>query len=135
MGTLDTQMMDDIKAVKSEYELELFTKSVKLHDDLMAAVPAFLRVGRTEREVANLIRNLANDMFCIFAHSQSYDIVDRPCWVAEETMELKENMFFAMHPTCANEEVSCYNCDNFVVTKDGGKKLSTTPGKIVVVDY
>lgn len=236
-----SQMMDEIKAVKSEYELDLFSKSVKLHDDLMAAVPTFLRVGRTERQVANLIRNLANDMFCpevnvilgrhqtspilnpylyandviqpgdhfqllievaapggvwaecgrmfsmgepkpvmekacadslylqaylaekskpgarpseifhelnrmleemgywpekrIFAHSQSYDIVDRPCWVAEETMVLKENMFFAMHPTCANEHVSCYNCDNFVVTKDGGKKLSTTPAKIIVVDY
>lgn len=67
-------------------------------------------------------------------HGQGYDIVDRPLFVAEETMILKENMFFANHPTVANGKVSLYNCDNFVVKKDGAIKLSSTESKLFVID-
>lgn len=67
-------------------------------------------------------------------HGQGYEIVDRPIFVAEETMVLQENMFFASHPTVANDEVSLYNCDNFVVKPGGSKKLSKTPPGLLVID-
>lgn len=69
----------------------------------------------------------------IFAHGQSYDIVDRPIYTTDETMILEENMFVALHPICANKEASCYNCDNFVIKKDGAVKLNKTPTELIVL--
>ena len=70
--------------------------------------------------------------FCV--HGQGYEIVDRPFWVAEETMLLAENMFFANHPFVSNESVRMNNCDNYVVEKGGSRRLSVTPREIVVIE-
>jgi len=240
--------MDHIKAVKSPYELKLWGDCVKLHDNLMAAVPAIMQSGRTERDFCRRLRNIADDMGCtqmnimvgahptrprqlpygaqgrhgagqgrmmekgdyvqllievaaaenvwaecgrVFAigtdvspimqkaladqikvqdyvaqlsvpgakasdvflkmnemlnsmgyrsekrfcvHGQGYEIVDRPMWVAEETMVLQENMFFASHPSADNDQVLFNNCDNYVVEKGGSRRLSKTPREIVIID-
>lgn len=68
---------------------------------------------------------LPETRFC--AHGQSYDVVDRPIFVPEEDMTLQEGMFFAAHPTVANERVSCFVCDNFIVEKGGARRMSKTP--------
>lgn len=234
-----SRMMDRIKAVKSEYELKMWQKSVEIHDRLMAAVPCLLRPGRIEKDVASDVIKLALDLDCedfnvmtgadplrptihncmlqnniirqgdaveflievaapsgiwaecgrlfslgepdpelrraydnavdlqntiaplckpgvqvsklfaylndqlgkrgylpetrIFAHGQSYDIVDRPIFSAEEDMVLEEGMFFALHPTCATERVSCYVCDNYVVEKDGARRMSKTPMEFFII--
>ena len=237
-----TNQMDHIKAVKSPYEIGVWEKCVKLHDDLMACAPTILRVGRTEREVSRMFRSIADEMFSaelnlltgahavrprispyfyqnvtikpndyfmllievsgpsgawaelgrnfkmgdppselmmkanadqieiqdktaammkpgvkasdvaiainkmlvekgyeperrICSHGQGYDIVDRPIFVAEETMVLEENMFIAHHPNTANNDCVGYNCDNYLITKDGAKILSKTPRTIVTIDY
>lgn len=234
--------MDEIKAVKSQWELEEYQRIVNLHDDMIAAVPTILRVGRTEREVANQIRNLAFDLGCpevnvilgtdklhpvlnpylymnnarieagdcfqllielagpgglwaecgrmycmgeinprmqkafddqikvrnycaslmvpgaipkevfqkvndmhqqlgydretrLVAHSQSYDIVDRPFIGADDDMPIRENNFYAIHPTCATKEISCYNCDNYVIKPEGAVRLSRTPETLVCIPY
>jgi Xaa-Pro aminopeptidase len=232
-------MLDGIKAVKSDYEIQLWTKSVEIHDHLMAAVPSLLRPGRLEKEVSEDIidlsrsfdceasnimigsdpkrplRNLlcfqnkrieAGDavqilmevsgptdvwgecgrMFClgdpgkelqkafddalmmqkwtaeqsvpgaspekiyleynkrlvemgyqpesrIFAHGQTYDIVDRPVYWEGEKMSIKENMFVALHPVLTNQETSGYICDNFVIKKEGAVYLSKTPKELFVI--
>ncbi|MCL2579259.1 MAG: M24 family metallopeptidase [Oscillospiraceae bacterium] len=59
-----SDMMDHIQAVKSPYELKMYQLSVDIHDKLMAAVPSVLRVGRTEREVTNDIRTMAQNLDC-----------------------------------------------------------------------
>jgi len=59
-----TDQMDRIKAVKSPWEVNELKKVVKLHDDILSAVPTVLRVGRTEKEVADDIRNIAFAMDC-----------------------------------------------------------------------
>ena len=234
-----TDMLDHIKAVKSEYEIKLWTKCVEIHDQLMAAVPVVMRAGRTEKEVANDIYKMALDLDCesfnimlgadpknpvlhngyfqesvikegdgvqllievsaptdiwaecgrmfslgepapelqkacddsvmlqkwvaeksvpganpveifrelnkilpemgynpenrIFAHGQTYDIVDRPIYMEGETMILQENMFVALHPTCCNKITSCYNCDNYIIKEGGAVRLSKTPLELVVL--
>lgn len=234
-----TDMLDHIKAVKSEYEIELWTKCVEIHDQLMAAVPCLLRPGLTEKELSDSIIKMAMDFDCesfnimvgadplnpvlhniyfqnqvikegdgvqllievsaptdiwaecgrmfsigepakelkkacddsillqgwvaeksvpgadpvaiykelnvklkemgylpenrLFAHGQTYDIVDRPIYAEGETMILQENMFVALHPTCATKRTACYNCDNFVIKKGGAQRLSKTPLELFVV--
>ena len=234
-----SEMVDRIKAVKSDLELKILKTVVELHDRLLGLVPTLLRPGRTEREIADdiqyagmrmaaanfnvlcgsgptkpslnqyffqnrvlqkgdqfqclievdgpsgywgevgriwslgepapvvvqankdayelqqligalskpgvkgcellaeLNRGLAKRGYYpenrLFAHGQGYDMVERPSFVPEERMELEENMFLAIHPTCANAETSAYCCDNYVVKKDGGVRLNTTSQEIVVV--
>lgn len=235
-----SNLIDNIKAVKSDYELEMWNECVSIHDKIMAAVPAFMRPGRNERDVARDIVQLADDLDCpitnvmigshpthpglnpylynhkiiektdkvillielataggiwgevgrifsfgdpgddfrkiekdslylqdliaesckpgvyasdiynllnknlekmgyglekrIFAHGQGYDIVDRPIFIAEETMILEENMFLAIHPACGNEKGFIFNCDNFVVKTDGAKMLNKTPRGLIILD-
>ena len=57
-----SEQMDHIMAIKSPWEIEMYKQIVELHDIVWAATPAFLRVGRTEREVAKDIRNLAEEL-------------------------------------------------------------------------
>ena len=53
-----------IKAVKSEEELEIIRHSIKLHDQIYATIPLFLRPGRKEREVAADLKKVAWDIGC-----------------------------------------------------------------------
>lgn len=53
-----TDLVDDIKCVKSEEEISLIRRSADVVGAAFAAVPALVRPGRTEREVANDIRHL-----------------------------------------------------------------------------
>lgn len=234
-----SNLVDKIKAVKSEYELELWNECVSVHDKIMAAVPAFMRHGRSERDVARDIVQLADDLDCpvmnvmigshpthpglnpylynhkiiektdkvlllielatagsvwgevgrVFSfgdpgedlrkiekdsiylqdlmaesckpevkasdifnflnerlgemgyalekripiHGQGYDIVDRPVFIADETMMLEENMFLAIHPGCSNDKGFMWNCDNYVVKADGAKLLNKTPRGLVIL--
>lgn len=233
--------MDYIMAVKSEYEIGLYKKCVALHDNLIACAPAFLRLGRTEYDVAHDLRSLAVELGCpelnvilcadpvapvykpfmyahrtirpgdyfgllvevaapggiwgevarmysfgepskemlkanedqlalqswlaeqckpgakvadIFnrhnerlaemgynperrfnTHGQGYDIVSRPIFTAQETMEIRENMFLAIHPSTRNGKVAGANCDNYLVGPNGAVKLSKTPTDLVVIDH
>ena len=56
--------MDEIMAVKSEYELGLYRKCAELHDQIMACVPAFIRAGRTEWDIVHDLRKVAIELDC-----------------------------------------------------------------------
>lgn len=56
--------MDYIQAVKSEYELGLYKACARLHDEIYAAAPAFLRIGRSEYDIGHDMRALAIEMGC-----------------------------------------------------------------------
>jgi len=51
---LDTTM-DQIRSIKSEEEIRLMREASRLNDEVMSQVPALLKVGVTEIEVANQI--------------------------------------------------------------------------------
>jgi len=70
----------------------------------------------------------------LFAHSQGYDVVMRPCCMLNETLELKENMLLAIHPFMQSDSAFAMVTDNFLITPQGGKMMSNTPRKIYVVE-
>ena len=50
-----------------------------------------------------------------------------------ETMKVKENMFFAIHPEINTGKAFGNYCDQYLVTKDGAVRVETTPRQIYVV--
>lgn len=69
-----------------------------------------------------------------FAHGQGVDLTQRPMFIPEETMVLKENMFVAIHPDMNNGHMRAFNTDNFLITKDGAKRLNKFPHGLIVID-
>jgi Xaa-Pro aminopeptidase len=55
-------VIDEVKAVKSEEELTALRESVRIHDVIHAALPMWLRPGRLEKDVTMDIRKAALDM-------------------------------------------------------------------------
>ena len=51
-----------IKSVKSAEELEIIKHTIKLHDDIYAALPLFIRPGRKERDIAADMKKAAWDI-------------------------------------------------------------------------
>jgi len=60
-----TTPVDEIRRVKSPYEIERWMKTVELHDRLVAALPAMLRPGITPLELGLEIDALSAKLGCI----------------------------------------------------------------------
>jgi Xaa-Pro aminopeptidase len=102
----------------------------ELRDAFAAAVAAQahtvqrLTPGASCREIA-----LAHDAFMgsrglpletrLYAHSQGYDLVERPLVRADETMRLAAGMNMAVHPTFATKSMFVVVCDNYLVEAHG----------------
>ena len=59
-----SDLVDEIKAVKSPDEMKLIRQTVALHDDLAEAMPVVFRPGRYEYEVKNELKRMAADLGC-----------------------------------------------------------------------
>ena len=57
-------IIDEIAAVKSPEEIETQKYIVELHDTIYAALPAIVRPGKREKDLANEIQKLAYDLHC-----------------------------------------------------------------------
>jgi Xaa-Pro aminopeptidase len=57
-----TDLVDEIKAVKSEDELKWVKKAIEIQDKLWAAVPAILHPGQREYEVRSLLQHILVDL-------------------------------------------------------------------------
>lgn len=57
-----TDEIDLLKAVKSPVELEYIEYTARIHDDVLSAIPLFLRPGRMEYEIRNDLCHLSNEM-------------------------------------------------------------------------
>ncbi|MCL2579261.1 MAG: M24 family metallopeptidase [Oscillospiraceae bacterium] len=232
-------IVDNVKAIKSEEELAAHMEAIRIHDVIHDALPMWMRPGRLERDITMDIRKAALDLGCeemnimigasyqksyhvpiflqnevlksgqnleivlefsamggyyaelqrmwcidcephpalvhgmsssyelqallagaakpgvsashmrtlllefqesrgfdkenrIQGHGQGVDLVERPSLVFGETMKFAENMFMSLHPACGDREVYCNACDNFVITKDGAKRLTKTEQKIFI---
>ena len=71
-------------------------------------------------------------------HGQGVDIVDLPIFTNGDKTVLQEGMFIAIHPAwqnCAEGWDAPYlsYTDNFIVEKDGAKRVSKTPQQIITV--
>ena len=70
----------------------------------------------------------------LYAHGQGYDLVERPLFLKDETMNIKEGMNITLHPAAATDKVWATVCDNYIVGSDGpGECLHKTPKEILVI--
>jgi len=70
----------------------------------------------------------------LYAHSQGYDMVERPMLRADETMRIEANMNFAVHPGYETPTLWSTICDNYLVEEEGvGKCLHKTAKKVFEV--
>ena len=67
----------------------------------------------------------------LYAHSQGYDLAERPLIRQDETMRLAAGMCLAAHPTVANARVFVTITDNFLVTQGEPERLHRTPEAVV----
>jgi Xaa-Pro aminopeptidase len=70
----------------------------------------------------------------LYAHSQGYDMVERPMLRADETMTIEANMNFAVHPGYEAPSMWTTICDNYMVEANGvGECLHKTEKKVFEV--
>jgi Xaa-Pro aminopeptidase len=70
----------------------------------------------------------------LYAHSQGYDMVERPMLRADETMMIEANMNFAVHPGYETPSMWTTICDNYIVDDNGvGECLHKTEKKVFEV--
>ena len=92
--------------------------------------------GASCREIA-----LAHDEFMkqngappesrVYAHSQGYDLIERPLVRSDETMNLEKDMNMVVHPAYATGSMFAHICDNYLVTENGASEcLHQTPKKV-----
>jgi Xaa-Pro aminopeptidase len=70
----------------------------------------------------------------LYAHSQGYDMVERPMLRGDETMRLEANMNFAVHPGYETPSMWSTICDNYMIDANGpGECLHKTAKQIFEV--
>lgn len=68
-------------------------------------------------------------------HSQGYDMMEAPVICPTEDMEMREDMFLAIHPELVLNGQFSICCDNFRVTKEGAKRVTKNNQQIYIVEY
>ena len=67
----------------------------------------------------------------VYAHSQGYDLIERPLVRSDETMPLEKGMNMVVHPAYATASMFAHVCDNYLVEEHGASEcLHQTPKKI-----
>jgi Xaa-Pro aminopeptidase len=100
---------------------------------------SLMKPGALPRDIAN-----AHDEYMkkhgfppelrLYAHSQGYDMVERPMLRADETMPLEANMNFAVHPGYETATMWSTICDNYMIEANGVSAcLHKTPKQIFEV--
>jgi len=64
-------------------------------------------------------------------HGQGYDMVERPLVRVDETMTVRENVYFALHPAFSTARGYSWICDNFLLAAGGGvERLHRCPQEL-----
>jgi len=67
----------------------------------------------------------------VYAHSQGYDLIERPLIRSDENMSLETNMSLSVHPAYATKSMFAHICDNYLVGDSGASEcLHKTPKQI-----
>jgi Xaa-Pro aminopeptidase len=67
----------------------------------------------------------------VYAHSQGYDLIERPLVRTDETMKVEAGMNMVVHPAYATGTMFAHICDNYLVTGNGASDcLHKTPKRI-----
>jgi Xaa-Pro aminopeptidase len=122
-------------------------KYIDISDNLLRiqdAAATACKPGAIPEDIFNLINKMLTECGYfperrISIHGQTYDIVDLPLFTEGDKKPLKENMFFANHPTYYTIDgdyraAPCFNyTDNYLVGKNGSKLLSNSPRKVISI--
>ena len=108
LGKASAELKDGFAAVKAaqDYTLSLMKPGAK-PADIHAAHNAYMKEHGLPPEMR------------LYAHSQGYDMVERPLIRQDEPIPLAENMNFAVHPGYETASIFAVICDNYLVTKTG----------------
>ena len=108
LGKASNELIDGFEAMKEaqDHTLSLMRPGASCRD-IAIAHDAYM----TKRGLPPELR--------LYAHSQGYDMVERPMLRADETMTIEATMNFAVHPGYETPSMWMTICDNYMV-KDGG---------------
>ncbi len=115
---------------------DVAVKAQKLTADLLTP-------GRDSAEiVARYNEFVAQNGYCqegrLYGHSQGYDLVERPAFMAHndngvETMKIQAGMNCSLHPYFIDKEQTVYINDNFYVSETGAERIHITPQEIILI--
>jgi Xaa-Pro aminopeptidase len=123
LGNASNQLIDGFEAMREaqDYTLSLMKPGASCRD-IANAHDAYMK----QRGLPPEIR--------LYAHSQGYDMVERPMLRADETMPIEANMNFAVHPGYETPSMWMTVCDNYMVEANGvGDCMHKTEKKIFEV--
>lgn len=108
LGKASAELHDGFAAVKEaqDYTLSLMRPGAK-PADIHAAHNVYMKEHNMPPEMR------------LYAHSQGYDMVERPLIRQDEPMPLAENMNFAVHPGYETPSIFAVICDNYLITRTG----------------
>lgn len=69
----------------------------------------------------------------LYAHSQGYDLVERPLIRHDEPMEIREGMNIVVHPGFVTQKAFGIVCDNYLIGPEGPIALHKYPKEIIQV--
>src|SRR5262249_55454331 len=108
LGKASNELIDAFEAMKEAQDYTL----------------AMMKPGASCRDIANAHdADMKHPGFPpeirLYAHSQGYDMVERPMIRADETMPIEANMNFAVHPGYDTATMWTTICDNYMVEANG----------------
>jgi len=108
LGKASNELIDAFEAMREaqDYTLSLM-KPGALPRDIANAHDAYMKQHGFPPELR------------LYAHSQGYDMVERPMLRADETMPLEANMNFAVHPGYETATMWTTICDNYMIEANG----------------
>ena len=114
--------------------VRLFEQSKIVQNRTAELLKPGMVAGQITTEINKLLKelNLPEDKR-IFTHGQGYDLIEAPGFAEIDDTILQENMNIAVHPTYVTEHAFAFCCDNYLVTKNGGKRVSQFPQEIVII--
>ena len=124
LGKASNELIDGFEAMREaqDYTLSLMKPGASCRD-IANAHDDYMKQRGFELEIR------------LYAHSQGYDMVERPMLRADETMPLEENMNFAVHPGYNTSTMWTTICDNYMVEANGvGHCLHKTEKKIFEIN-
>lgn len=117
------------QSMKDEFAITLAARQVILDmlkpgtscAEIAEAFNAFMRKNKRDEE------NRLN------AHSQGYDLVERPLIRRDETMTIEKNMNVSIHPQHIGSGCFSWVCDNFLIGEAGVERIHKIPEVIFEV--
>jgi Xaa-Pro aminopeptidase len=123
LGKASNELIDGFEAMKEAqtYTLSLMKPGASCRD-IAIAHDAYMKARGLPPELR------------LYAHSQGYDMVERPMLRADETMPIEAKMNFAVHPGYDTATMWTTVCDNYIVEANGvGECLHKTEKKVFEV--